>query len=223
MYFIFIQVDRDGGKDMGEWGENKRILPCLKKLVDWKQKGDPLPDEDEMDKYMYFLDKYTSLLVGVRELNDYFKKQPGKTLLNKLTSSDIAYSILVYENSVDVWKEEARLMKENPGGRRKETLRSNELTAKVRYHWPRGKRIPFGWDGWTAKGKEYYEDLKKEQEQVLANMRDYLDGQWIRYAGGVGNKKVVARDMADPDFVPDWNPNNVGEIMIPENWEESGE
>ena len=32
-----------------------------------------------------------------------------KTFLNKVTASDIAYTILVYENSNKVWKEELQI------------------------------------------------------------------------------------------------------------------
>jgi len=32
-------------------------------------------------------------------------KNPGKTLLDKMIASDIAYAILVHENGIDVWME----------------------------------------------------------------------------------------------------------------------
>jgi len=37
------------------------------------------------------------------------KSNRTKTFLNKVTASDIAYTILVYENSNEVWKEELQI------------------------------------------------------------------------------------------------------------------
>ena len=52
-----------------------------------------------------FMNFYVSKLVGARELKSWSVKNPGRTLLDKMTASDIAYSILVYENGIDVWME----------------------------------------------------------------------------------------------------------------------
>jgi len=37
------------------------------------------------------------------------KSNRTKTFLDKITASDIAYTILVYENSNEVWKEELQI------------------------------------------------------------------------------------------------------------------
>ena len=53
-----------------------------------------------------FLDKY----VSCAERNHYFlqwsKSNRTKTFMDKVTVSDIAYMILVYENSKEVWEEQ---------------------------------------------------------------------------------------------------------------------
>ena len=56
---------------------------------------------------MYFLDKYTTVMVGgARSMTKYYKNHNGNTLLDRLTPFDIAYSFLVYESAQDMWKEE---------------------------------------------------------------------------------------------------------------------
>jgi hypothetical protein len=59
----------------------------------------------------YFLDKYvTRIMVGGAKAMGkyYYKANKSKTLLDKLTVSDIAYSMLVYENAYDVWMEDSQ-------------------------------------------------------------------------------------------------------------------
>ena len=60
---------------------------------------------DQIMPFLYFLDKYVSKLVGRRELDSYFKSNRNKTLLDRVTPSDIAYAILLFENGADVWDE----------------------------------------------------------------------------------------------------------------------
>jgi hypothetical protein len=55
-----------------------------------------------------FLDKYVSHAVGNHYFMQWSKSNRTKTFLDKVTASDIAYTILVYENSNEVWKEEVK-------------------------------------------------------------------------------------------------------------------
>ena len=57
---------------------------------------------EENLEFLTFMDFYVSKLAGARELKSWSVKNPGKTLLDKMTPSDIAYAILVYENGIDV-------------------------------------------------------------------------------------------------------------------------
>ena len=56
-------------------------------------------------EFLTFMDYYVSKLIGSRELKKFCAQYPGKTLLDKMTASDIAFAILCYENGVDVWLE----------------------------------------------------------------------------------------------------------------------
>ena len=64
------------------------------------------PLYNEAEPLLYFLDKYTTIIVGgAKTMGKYYKANKGKTLLD-LTALDIACSMLVYENAYDVWMEE---------------------------------------------------------------------------------------------------------------------
>lgn len=167
------------------WGENDRILPVLGDLAQWKE-GEDLPDYEAMKPFMHFLNKYVTLLVGVRELNAYFRANPGDTLLDRVTVSDVAYTILLYESTRAVWEEDAEILDRNPteNGKRMETLKKVTRSAKLKYHVQKGARIPFGVDGWTTEGKMHYKLLVTELEKVTKTERlyEYLEECWSRYA-----------------------------------------
>jgi hypothetical protein len=70
---------------------------------------DSKPTYDQAEHFLRFLDKYVSHAVG----NPYFlklsKSNRSKTFLDKVTASDIAYTILVHENTEEVWEEEMQI------------------------------------------------------------------------------------------------------------------
>ena len=67
------------------------------------------PTYDDAEDFMQFVDKYVSHAVGNHYFMHWSKSNRTKTFLNKVTASDIAYTILVYENSNKVWKEELKI------------------------------------------------------------------------------------------------------------------
>ena len=67
------------------------------------------PTYDDAEDFMQFLDKYVSHAVGNHYFMQWSKSNRTKTFLDKVTASDIAYTILVYENSNEVWKEELKI------------------------------------------------------------------------------------------------------------------
>lgn len=114
------------------------------------------PTYDDAEDFMRFLDKYVSHAVGNHHFMQWSKSNRTKTFLDKVTASDIAYTILVYENSNEVWKEELQIRATSTTNddRRKATREK-----KPRYHEGRGKRLKRYGDGWTDHGREYYQQL----------------------------------------------------------------
>ncbi len=60
---------------------------------------------------MRFLDKYVSHAIGSYLFSQWSKSNCTKTFLDRVTASDIAYTILVYENCKEVWEEEWHIKK----------------------------------------------------------------------------------------------------------------
>ncbi len=80
--------------------ENEMACPNVRNRT--KTKGFKLA-YDEAEHFLYFLDKYTTVMVGgARSMTKYYKNYNGNTLLDRLTPSNIAYSVLVYESAHDM-------------------------------------------------------------------------------------------------------------------------
>jgi hypothetical protein len=60
---------------------------------------DSKPTYDQAEHLLRFLDKYVSHAVGNHYFLQWSKSNRSKTFLNKVTALDIAYTILVYENT----------------------------------------------------------------------------------------------------------------------------
>ena len=104
---------------------------------------------EENLEFLTFMDFYVSKLAGARELKSWSVKNPGKTLLDKMTASDIAYAILVYENGIDVWMERMKKRQMNA-----EELVQFVQSAELRYHQPPGTKLKGYHDGWTQLGRD---------------------------------------------------------------------
>ena len=111
---------------------------------------------EENLEFLTFMDFYVSKLAGARELKSWSVKNPGKTLLDKMTASDIAYAILVYENGIDVWMERFKKKQMN-------TQQQSQAvqSATLKYHHPVGTKLKAYHDGWTQVGRDYYYSLLK--------------------------------------------------------------
>ncbi len=69
---------------------------------------DTPPTYDQAEHFLRFLDEYVSRAIQ----SHYFlqlSKSNTKSILDKVTVSDIFYTILVYENSKEVWEEELQI------------------------------------------------------------------------------------------------------------------
>lgn len=127
---------------------------------------------DDCAELMRFLDQYAVHNVGMRELHKYLTAKPGNTLLDCLTVFDIAYTILVYENTACVWDEIMRCRgATNP--REKEQM----------YHAKRGTKLREFSDGWTQEGRVYYGDLVNMVKGWKENgmFWETLQGHWREY------------------------------------------
>jgi hypothetical protein len=76
----------------------------------WTSKPqDSKPTYDQAEHFLWFLDKYVSHAVGNNYFLQWSEPNRSKTFLDKVTASDIAYTILVYENIKEVWEENLQI------------------------------------------------------------------------------------------------------------------
>jgi len=111
---------------------------------------------EETEQFLRFVDKYVTHAIGNHQLGKWLRANTTKTLLDKVTASDIAYTILVYENTKEVWEEEIEI---KASDKTDEEKRSTARLRRPKYHEGRGKRLKRYADGWTDVGKSYYEEL----------------------------------------------------------------
>ncbi len=93
--------------------------------------------ENELaEDILRFLDKYVSCAMGTHFVLQWSKSNCTKTILDKITALDIAYTILVYENSKEVWEEELEIRGSTMPADEKHTAICH---TKPKYYEGRGK------------------------------------------------------------------------------------
>ncbi len=110
---------------------------------------DSKPTYDQAEHFRWFLDKYVSHAVGNHYFLQWSKLNRSKTYLDKLTASDIAYTILVYKNTKEVWEEDVQI---KTSYKNDEERRNAMHHKKFKYHVGRGKCLKRFGDGWTDNG-----------------------------------------------------------------------
>jgi hypothetical protein len=104
-----------------------------------------------------------------------------------VTAPDIAFTILVYENSKEVWEEDLQI---KASSRIDEERRNAMHHKKPKYHIGRGKHLKWFGDGWTNNGREYYQELLRNfKELKSSDVWNTLQDHWTLY-----QKKHYARD-----------------------------
>ncbi len=67
------------------------------------------PTYDQVEHFLRFPDKYVSHAVSNHYFLQWSKSNRSKTFLDKVTASNIPYTILVYENTKEVWEEDMKI------------------------------------------------------------------------------------------------------------------
>ena len=153
---------------------------------------DTPPTYDQAEHFLRFLDKYVSRAVGSHYFSQWSKSNRSKTFMDKVTASDISYTILVYENSKEVWEEELQIrVKSMSEDERKKATRKQ----KPKYHEGRGKRLQRFGDGWTDNGRKYYQELlgifrNLKSSDVWKTLQDH----WKMYQREHYNKSDSSKD-----------------------------
>jgi hypothetical protein len=137
------------------------------------------------------------------------KLNRSKAFLDKVTASDIAYTILVYENTKEVWEEDLQIKASS----RTDEERHNAMHhKKIKYHVGRGKRLKRFGDGWTNNGREYYQELLRIFKEIKSSdVWSTLQDNWTLY-----QKIHYARD--DNQVEELWEPEEECEASDENDW-----
>ena len=112
---------------------------------EWVENKATAVSYDDAESFCYFMDKYTTIIIGGQwAMDKFYKDNWSKILFDKITASDIAYSVLVYESAFEVGKEEIQrsLMCKTA-----EEQKLFPQTAVLKYHVKWGTCIPLFHDG----------------------------------------------------------------------------
>ena len=132
------------------------------------------------------------LIVYARKVHNdrYFVKllvtNPGRSYLDILTASDIAYMATVLRNSGDVWMEKA----ENDG-------KVKDKSIKTQFTSGKGKKRVLGKSMWNDEGLAYYENaLTKWKPCYRKNSPEYkyLREYWNNWIEGRGKELIINGD-----------------------------
>jgi hypothetical protein len=104
---------------------------------------------DQAEHFLRFLDKYVSHAVGNHYFLQWSKTNRSKTFLGKVTASDIAYTILVYENTKEVWEEEVQIKASYKNYEERHNAMHHK---KPKYHVGREKHLERFGNDWTDNG-----------------------------------------------------------------------
>ena len=154
------------------------VLPSAR---DWVSSKIVHPSYSDAEPLLHFLDKYTMIIIGrSKAMAEYRKTNKGKMLLDRVTELDIAYGILVYENSYDVWMEE--IVKLDTCATRDEKKAFKHI-AQNKYHVQRGTRLPLYADGWTPDGRERFDTICDEVRDMMQSKELWttLQEHWKSY------------------------------------------
>ena len=140
---------------------------------------DSKPTYDQAEHFLWFLDKYASHAVGNHYFLQWSKSNRSNTFLDKVTASDTAYTILVYDNTQEAWEEEVQIKARYKND---EERRNAMHHKKPKYHVGRGKCLKRFGDGWTDNGQEYYQDLLMIfKELKSSDVWNTLQDHWKLY------------------------------------------
>jgi hypothetical protein len=97
-----------------------------------------------------------------------------------LSTSDIAYSVPIYESAYDTWGEEIIKSKQCVTIQEKKAYQHKVV---MKYNVKQGTHIALFQDGWTNEGRDYYRSLYKvfDTLKTLDKIWSLLQHHWKTY------------------------------------------
>jgi hypothetical protein len=152
-----------------------------------------LEDQPQCFKdYLYFIDKYAVRVVGPREVAKFHRENQDKNVFDKVKSSDVAYAILMYESTIEVWEDQVA------GG---------DTEKGQKYHRRKGSKLETYTNAWTEEGLAYLKELNRKvgvlrrnanfMELLLKCWKEYVQKNKCKYALYEKTKRGKSYDDGD--------------------------
>lgn len=114
---------------------------------------------------------------SARHVTDWIEKNAGKTTLDMITASDVAYAIVVVENSGHVWDQQERIKtlpeEEQEKYKNPKLLPPEEqeeyAKEEPKYTRRKGRRAGYMTCGWSKKGKLRYMEIVSKWDALFKN------------------------------------------------------
>ena len=123
-------------------------------------------EENWLKTYVAFAQKYAAVVAGPRNLSEFYKNNPSKTLFDYLNPSDEAFALLVVKNNQDVWysKHEKKCIKDLKikNGQRsssEDDTDDDSDSAMPRYTGVESKKNAYLSSGWSEDGLNYFKEM----------------------------------------------------------------
>lgn len=184
-YFLQITViyRRQSLEDSGPAFINLlAYLPLDDHASDW---DDLLNDQDAMDELNHLFYYFVGENYGVRSMNHWLRGNKHKSIIERYTAQDIAFTLVVYENYQPKWKEELaqQLLAEEDAEREEtsaaavedgsdaqEPANKKRKTHDLLYTRSGGKR-EYLKTSWTEEGLLRYKQLCTRMSELLSNKK----------------------------------------------------
>ena len=135
------------------------------------------PNQRCVIDYIKFATTYTSYLVGKRTLIKHLKHNKGASIFDKITPSDEAFAVLVFENNKEVWDEQhEEEMKKRSAAMDDEAAPFDDAATGPDRKKPRWTAAQSGCKNvlfqtnWDQEGKERFNALQKIFHHICTGM-----------------------------------------------------
>ena len=140
---------------------------------------DPKRDmtSDETSNIFYFIVECVVKTYGTKKISSYIERNVDSTVLDMITVSDIAYSVVVIENSGDVWEQQEYLktcdaeeLEEYKNPDKLEPEEKEMYQKKTpKYTQRKGRRAGYLSSGWNNAGRHRYREIMARWRELYAD------------------------------------------------------
>lgn len=168
----------------------------------------PAASMDELNALVYH---YVAECYGRTEIKRWLKVNKGRSVLDMITASDLAFSILVYDNyssrwtseiwtkakqssmegneeqdsqeEDDAWEEE----QEQSGSSNKKRKKAPSNMPSLPFSKPKTKKLKYLETGWTGAGVQRYRELEESMKRLMRNetLWNKLKRGWESFISGL--------------------------------------